>query len=106
YLRKAQLQQYENVRAQFEAYGRNFTDGSNPSTGVIYWMLNSGWTTLHWQLFDRYLDQNGAYYGAKKAGEPLHIQYSYDHKSVVVVNNRPGTANGLTARVSVFNTDG
>jgi len=106
YVRKAQLQQYENVRAQFEAYGRNFTDGTNPSTGVIYWMLNSGWTTLHWQLFDRYLDQNGAYYGAKKANEPLHIQYSYDNRSVVVVNSRPGTAGGLTARVAVYNVDG
>jgi exo-1,4-beta-D-glucosaminidase len=106
YVLKAQLQQYENVRAQFEAYGRNFTDGSNPSTGVIYWMLNSGWTSLHWQLFDRYLDQNGSYFGAKKANEPLHIQYSYDNKSVVVVNNRNTNASGLSATVKVFNTDG
>ncbi|WP_327002269.1 carbohydrate-binding protein [Dactylosporangium sp. NBC_01737] len=106
YVRKAQLQQYENVRAQFESYGRNFKDGTNPSTGVIYWMLNSGWTSLHWQLFDRYLDQNGAYYGAKKANEPLHIQYSYDTRSVVVVNARPAAAGGLTARTAVYNLDG
>ena len=78
YVRKAQLAQYENVRAEFESHNRNFTDSSKPSTGLIYWMLNSGWTSLHWQLFDTYLDQNGAYYGAKKANEPLHIQYSYD----------------------------
>ena len=26
------------------------------------------------------------YFGAKKANEPLHIQYSYDDRSVVVVN--------------------
>jgi len=106
YVRKAQLAQYENVRAQFEAYGRNFADGSNPSTGVIYWMLNSGWTSLHWQLFDRYLDQNGAYYGAKKANEPLHVQYSYDNKSVVVVNSRHAAANNLSVKVNVYNTDG
>ncbi|MFL6143420.1 MAG: glycosyl hydrolase 2 galactose-binding domain-containing protein [Labedaea sp.] len=106
YVRKAQLAQYENVRAQFEAYGRNFTDSSNPADGVIYWMLNSGWTSLHWQLFDYYLDQNGAYYGAKKAGEPLHVQYSYDNRGVVVVNSRHGAASGLTARVDLFNVDG
>lgn len=106
YVRKAQLAQYENVRAQFEAYGRNFSDSSNPADGVIYWMLNSGWTSLHWQLFDYYLDQNGAYYGAKKAGEPLHIQYSYDNRSVVVVNSRHGSASGLTAKVDLFNPDG
>ncbi|MET7697837.1 sugar-binding domain-containing protein [Streptomyces sp. NPDC005485] len=106
YVRKAQLAQYENVRAQFEAYGRNATDASKPSTGVVYWMFNSGWTSLHWQLMDRYLDQGGAYFGAKKANEPLHIQYSYDSRSVVVVNSRHAAASGLTARVTLFNTDG
>ncbi|MEW2515913.1 sugar-binding domain-containing protein [Streptomyces sp. NPDC046870] len=106
YVRKAQLAQYENVRAQFEAYGRNATDQDRPATGVIHWMFNSGWTSLHWQLTDRYLDQNGSYYGAKKANEPLHIQYSYDDRSVVVVNNRPGAAEGLTARATLFDPDG
>lgn len=106
YVRKAQLAQYENVRAQFEAYGRNADDSSKPSTGVVYWMFNSGWTSLHWQLTDRCLDQGGAYFGAKKANEPLHVQYSYDNRSVVVVNNRHTPASGLTARVTLFNTDG
>ncbi|MFI5915058.1 glycosyl hydrolase 2 galactose-binding domain-containing protein [Dactylosporangium sp. NPDC051541] len=106
YVRKAQLAQYENVRAQFESYRRNFTDTSNPADGVIYWMLNSGWTSLHWQLFDYYLDQNGAYYGAKKANEPLHVQWSYDNRSVVVVNQRHAAASGLTAKVNLYNPDG
>jgi exo-1,4-beta-D-glucosaminidase len=106
YVRKAQLAQYENVRAQFEAYGRNATDSTKPSTGVVYWMFNSGWTSLHWQLTDRFLDQGGAYFGAKKANEPLHVQYSYDNRSVVVVNNRHAPASGLTARTTLFDTDG
>ncbi len=88
FVRKAQLAQYETVRAQFEAFDRNLTDAVNPSTGVVYWMLNSPWTSLHWQLFDRYFDQGGAYFGAKKANEDLHLQYSYDDRSVVVVNRR------------------
>ncbi|MEV0414162.1 exo-beta-D-glucosaminidase [Streptomyces sp. NPDC050448] len=106
YVAKAQLAQYENVRAQYEAYARNATDGSKPSTGVVYWMFNSGWTSLHWQLVDRFLDQGGAYFGAKKANEPLHVQYSYDDRTVAVVNRRPAAVSGLTARVSLFNTDG
>ncbi|MFC9628402.1 exo-beta-D-glucosaminidase [Streptomyces mirabilis] len=106
YVRKAQLAQYENVRAQYEAYGRNATDSAQPATGVVYWMFNSGWTSLHWQLMDRYLDQGGAYFGARKANEPLHIQYSYDTRSIVVVNNRHASASGLTARVTLFNPDG
>ncbi|WP_424923415.1 glycosyl hydrolase 2 galactose-binding domain-containing protein [Actinocrispum wychmicini] len=106
FVRKAQLAQYENVRAEFESHNRNFTDGSNPSTGLIYWMLNSGWTSLHWQLFDYYLDQNGAYFGAKKANEPLHVQYSYDNQSVVVVNQNHAAASNLTATAKVYNMDG
>ncbi|WP_458247618.1 glycoside hydrolase family 2 protein [Streptomyces sp. MAI_2237] len=106
YVRKAQLAQYENVRAQFEAYGRNATDAAKPSTGVVYWMFNSGWTSLHWQLTDRYLDQGGAYFGAKKANELLHVQYSYDDRSVVVVDNRHTAASGLTVRAALFNPDG
>ncbi|MEU6863484.1 exo-beta-D-glucosaminidase [Streptomyces sp. NPDC046876] len=106
YLRKAQLARYENVRAQFEAYSRNAEDTTAPATGVIYWMLNSGWTSLHWQLVDRYLDQNGAYFGAKKANEPLHVQYGYDNRTVSIVNNRPTAASGLNARVTLFTTDG
>ncbi|MCX5276763.1 glycoside hydrolase family 2 protein [Streptomyces virginiae] len=106
YVAKAQLGQYENVRAQFEAYARNATDATAPSTGLIYWMFNSGWTSLHWQLVDRFLDQGGAYYGAKKANEPLHIQYSYDDRTVAVVNRRAAAASGLTARVSLFDTAG
>lgn len=106
YVRKAQLAQYENVRAQYEAYARNAKDASKPATGVVHWMFNSGWTSLHWQLTDRYLDQGGAYFGAKKANEPLHIQYSYDDRSVAVVNGRHTPVSGLTARVTLFNTDG
>ena len=106
FVRKAQLAQYENVRAEFESHSRNFSDGSNPATGLIYWMLNSGWTSLHWQLFDTYLDQNGSYFGAKKANEPLHIQYSYDNQSVVVVNHNHDAASNLTASVTLYNLDG
>ncbi len=106
FVRKAQLAQYENVRAEFESHSRNYTDSSNPSTGLIYWMLNSPWTSLHWQLFDAYMDQNGAYYGAKKANEPLHIQYSHDNRSVVVINQTSNSVSGLTATTKLYNLDG
>lgn len=106
YVRTAQLAQYENVRAQFEAYARNAKDAERPSTGMVYWMFNSGWTSLHWQLLDRHLDQGGSYFGAKKANEPLHVQYSYDDRTVAVVNRRHAPASGLTARVTLFTPAG
>ncbi len=73
---------YEAQRAMFEAYGRNKYD----STGVIQWMLNNAWPSIIWNLYDYYLVPSGAYFGSKKACEPLHVQYSYDDNSVAVVN--------------------
>jgi exo-1,4-beta-D-glucosaminidase len=74
---------YEGHRAMFEAYGRN----KYTSTGVIQWMLNNAWPGMIWHLYDWYLRPGGSYFGAKKACEPLHVQYSYDDRSVVVVNS-------------------
>jgi exo-1,4-beta-D-glucosaminidase len=83
YARKAQVMAYEGHRAMFEAFGRN----KYTATGVIQWMLNNAWPGMIWHLYDWYLRPGGAYFGAKKACEALHVQYSYDDRSIVVVNS-------------------
>ncbi|HJZ81151.1 MAG TPA: hypothetical protein VKD91_12430, partial [Pyrinomonadaceae bacterium] len=54
---------------------------------------------------DYYLMPAGGYFGTKKACEPVHVQYSYDDKSVVVVNttSQPRRNLKLTARVYDLN---
>ncbi len=99
YTRMAQTMEYDSERAMFEAY----TENKYNSTGVIQWMLNNAWPSMIWHLFDYYLDANGAYYGVKKACEPLHIQYSYDDQSIVVVNSTYQAVSGLHAAVNVHN---
>jgi exo-1,4-beta-D-glucosaminidase len=101
YLRKAQVMAYEGERAMFEAYGRN----KYISTGVIQWMLNNAWPSLIWHLYDYYLRPAGGYFGTKKACEPLHIQYSYDDASVVVVNSLYRPFPKLRASAKVYNLD-
>ncbi|MGH8147136.1 MAG: glycosyl hydrolase 2 galactose-binding domain-containing protein [Rhodanobacteraceae bacterium] len=105
YVKKAQLANYDNVRAQFEAFNAHM-DAANPSTGVIYWMLNNAWPSLHWHLYDYYMNPAGAFFGAKKANEPVHIQYSYNTQSIVVVNHTLSDEHGLQARVRVRDLDG
>ena len=102
YVRKAQLIAYDNERALFEAYGRN----KYKSTGVIKWMLNNAWPSLAWHLYDYYLEAGSGYYGTKKSLEPLHVQYSYDDQSVVVVNSTLVPSASLTVRASVVDIDG
>jgi exo-1,4-beta-D-glucosaminidase len=82
YTLKSQLMAYENERAMFEAYGRN----KYVSTGIIQWMFNNAWPSIYWHLFDWYLAPGGGYFGTKKANEPVHVMYSYDDNSVVVVS--------------------
>src|SRR6516164_3752151 len=88
---------YDSERAMYEAYSKN----KYVSTGVIQWMLNNAWPSMIWHLYDYYLDTDAGYYAAKKACEPLHIQYSYDDRSIVVVNSSYALASGLHAKVRV-----
>jgi exo-1,4-beta-D-glucosaminidase len=102
YSRKAELQNYENTRAFFEAWTANeFTK----SFGTIFWMQNNAWPSVHWNLYDYYFKPGGGYFGAKKANEPVHISYDYFGKQVFVVNSTLAARTGLSATVSVYNTD-
>ncbi|HEY2509903.1 MAG TPA: hypothetical protein VGI39_03575 [Polyangiaceae bacterium] len=99
FVNKSQLTAYESLRAMFEAYGRNkYTS----ATGVIQWMLNNAWPGLNWHLYDYYLRPGGAYFGAKKGNEYLHVQYSYDDQSIVVVNHRYDASPGLVATATIY----
>ena len=72
------------------------------ATGVIQWMLNDAWPKIIWHLYDFYLRPGGGYFGTKKACEPLHVQYSYDDRSVVVVNGALDGRRGLKATARVL----
>jgi exo-1,4-beta-D-glucosaminidase len=98
YARKSQALAYEGQRAMFEAFGRN----KYTSTGVIQWMLNNAWPSMIWHLYDYYLRPGGGYFGTKAACEPLHVQYSYDDRSIVVVNDRLQPHRGLTVSAKIF----
>jgi exo-1,4-beta-D-glucosaminidase len=99
YAFKAQVQAYESHRAMMEAYGRN----KYTSTGIIQWMLNNAWPSMIWHMYDWYLRPGGSYFGVKKACEPLHVQYSYDDHSVVVVNSYYQPFANLKVTAKVYN---
>jgi exo-1,4-beta-D-glucosaminidase len=98
YSRIAQTMAYDGERAMFEAYGRN----KYTSTGVVQWMLNNAWPSIIWHLYDYYLQTGGGYFGAKKANEPLHVQYSYNDHSIYVVSSVPTPSPSLTVHAEVL----
>ena len=101
YTMKSQLMTYEGQRAMFEAYaGNRYT-----SSGVIQWMMNNAWPSMIWHLYDYFLMPGGGYFGTKKACEPVHVQYSYDDKSVVVVNTTHQALYKLKLTAKVYDID-
>jgi exo-1,4-beta-D-glucosaminidase len=95
---KAQAMNYESARGMFEAFARN----KYAATGITPWKYDAAWpASPTWQYIDWNLMAGGAYYGAKKACEPVHVQYSYDDRTVWVVNSFRSERKGLkvTARV-------
>jgi exo-1,4-beta-D-glucosaminidase len=81
----------------FEAFGRNRKE----APGVIQWMLNNAWPGIIWHLYDYQLRAAGGFFGTRKACEPLHVQYSYDDRSIVVVNDHGKAFRGLKASATV-----
>ena len=102
YTLKAQLMAYDGERAMFEAYGAN----KYRSTGVIQWMLNDAWPSFFWNLYDYYLIPGGGYFGTRKANEPLHVQYRFDDRRIVVVNSTLTAYQGLHASARVVDLMG
>ncbi|MDD8021134.1 MAG: glycoside hydrolase family 2 TIM barrel-domain containing protein [Acidobacteriota bacterium] len=101
YERKAQYLNYEGVRAMFEA----FVARRPKATGLIHWMFNSAWPKLWWQLFDYYLMPTGAFYGAKKACQPLHLIYDYETGEIIASNLSGEKAEKLKAIVRVLDAE-
>ena len=105
YVEEAQVQNYEDTRAQFEAYIDHWNNVT-PSTGTDYWQLNKGWPTLLWDLYNNDYDEAGSYFGAKKANEDLHVLYAYDTGKVTVDNLTGVSQPGLSVQSTVYSVGG
>jgi len=95
---KAQLMNYEAIRPMFEAFVIN----RPKATGVVQWMLNSPWPEFYWQLYDYYLMPTGAYYGTKKAGQPLTAIYNYFDQTIHLSNDAPAGVKNIKAELRLL----
>jgi hypothetical protein len=95
----AQFVNYDGHRAMFEAQSQH-------RMGLLIWMSHPAWTSLTWQTYDYFFEPTAAYFGCKKASEPLHIQWNPLSDSVEVVNYSGGNHKGLTAHAEIRNLDG
>ena len=103
FCKKAQLLNVETTKAMYEAWNDHMW---NDATGMLMWMSQSAYPTMIWQTYDYYYDLTGAYFGAKTACEPVHIQWNAATNSVKIINNRPYALQNLSAEMQVYNSDG
>ena len=97
FVRKAHAVDYDGTRAMFEAFRVRVPKG----TGIVQWMLNSAWPSLYWQQYDWYGAPTAAYYGTKKACEPVQLLFDYATRKVYAVNESADTRE-LQATLQVF----
>jgi hypothetical protein len=95
----AQFVDYNSYRGMFESQ-------SNHRYGLLIWMSHPAWPSVLWQTYDYFFDTDAAYYAAKKAAEPLHIQWNSNDDTVEVVNYNAGAQPGLTAHAEALGPDG
>jgi exo-1,4-beta-D-glucosaminidase len=107
YLLKAQAMDYEATRAEYEAYSAK-QNAARPATGVIYWMMNNAWPSLHWNLFDFYLKGAGSYYGSKVGSRPEHVAFEYGSKSgnIWLINHTLNKTGARSIAIDLLSTDG
>jgi hypothetical protein len=103
YCRKAQLLNIEINKAMYEGWqDRIWEDAS----GIMTWMSQSSYPSMVWQTYDYYYDLTGAYWGAKKACEPLHIQWNPVNDAIKIINTSSNNADNLVAEATVYNLNG
>ncbi len=95
----AQWLNYDGHRAMFES---RQTDRQ----GLVMWMSHPCWPSMVWQTYDYYLEPTAAYFGIKKACEPLHIQWNPAEREVEVVNVSRDLTKPLTAEMTIMDTKG
>ncbi len=100
--RKAQMMNLETHKAMIEGFlGHLWSKNS----GRLFWMTHPSWPSNSWQIYSWDYDTHAAYYGAKKAAEPVHIQLNLPDNALVVLNTTRADLRGLTATTRVVSLD-
>lgn len=100
---KAQLLNLEVMKGMYEAWNDKMW---NDAAGLLIWMSHPAYPSFVWQTYDYYYEPTGAYWGAKKACEPLHIQWNASNNSIKVINTTAKDLKGATAKAIVYDLNG
>jgi hypothetical protein len=100
--RKAQMMNMEDHKAMYEGFlGHLWTKNS----GHLLWMSHPAWPSNIWQLYSWDYDMSAAYFGAKEANKPLHVQLNLPDNKLVVLNTTRDDHPGMTVETKIVGLD-
>jgi hypothetical protein len=101
--RKSQLLNYVSHRAMFEGFNANLW---RPNSGRLMWMTHPAWPSMAWQMYSSDYTTYGAFFGIRKACEPLHVQFNLPGLETAVVNTTTRESANLRLIARMFSVDG
>ena len=103
FARRAQVINYISHRDMYEAWNHKMWD---KATGMLIWMSHPAWHGMFWQLYSWDYETLGSFYGAKKACEPLHLQWNINDNKVIALNTTLLDLKEANAEYAVYTPDG
>jgi hypothetical protein len=100
FCRKAQLLNLESAKAMLEAWQ------SRQGSGCLIWMTQAAWPSMICQAYAYDFEPTGAYFGFRKACEPVHILWDRAGNRIVAANDTVADLDGLTAEAEIYGLDG
>ena len=100
---KAQMLNIEVMKGMYEAWNDKMW---NDAAGLLIWMSHPAYPSFVWQTYDYYYDPTGAYWGAKKACEPLHIQWNASNNSIKAINTTAKDLKGAIVKATIYDLNG
>jgi hypothetical protein len=98
YCRKGHVLTADQHRAIFEAVQHQMWA---ITSGLTQWKINSGWSSVQWQIFDYFHRPMVSYYFIKKANRPVHVLWSPLDNHLYAVNHQSEVFRG-TIHADVF----
>lgn len=103
FAKKGQMVSYNTWRAIIEAVNSKMWGNT---TGLVLWMSHPSWPSMTWQTHTYDYETPGAYFGVKKAQEPIHIQMNLPDYKVIILNNTFVPQKGMTVTVKGYDIQG
>lgn len=100
---RAQFINYNLYRNMFETWNQKMW---NNASGLLLWMSHPAWPSVIWQTYSYDYETHGSFYGAKKACEPIHIQWNPINRKLQVINTTLKTVPNAKVSFEIYNLRG